>query len=102
MKTLEMKKIELAFDKMINNLAGNRFGREIYQSQVKAKIVLDVKNIISLPLQIEDIASSFIQGFYSELSEKYGKEQALEMMELQSDNTYVMEKIAESIEVYGV
>lgn len=102
MKTMEMKRIELTFDKMINNLAGNRFGREIYQSQVKAKMISDGKNMIFLPVQIEDIASSFIQGFYSELSETYGKEQALEIMELQSENAYVMEKIEESIAVYGV
>lgn len=99
MKTVE---IELSFDKLINNLAGNRFGRDIYQSQAKAQIDPDGKNFILLPKQIEDIASSFIQGFYSELSEKCGKEHALKIMEFRSENPYVMEKIAESIAVYGV
>ncbi len=102
MDTMKTVKIELSFDKLINNLAGNRFGREIYQSQAKAQIVLDGKNLILLPSQVEDIASSFIQGFYSELSEKYGREQALKIMEFQSENPYVKEKIAESIAVYGV
>lgn len=102
METMKTVKIELSFDKLINNLAGNRFGREIYQSQAKAQINTEAKNYILLPTQIEDIASSFIQGFYSELSEKCGKEQALKIMEFCSENPYVMEKIKESIAVYGV
>lgn len=97
-----MGDIVLNFDKLITNLAGNRFGRKTYADQVKAYIKAEEKNYIILPERIEDIASSFIQGFYSEISENYGKEKALELVEIKSSNPYVVEKIKESIETYGV
>ncbi len=97
-----MGDIVLSFDKLVTNLAGNRFGRKTYAEQVKAHINTEEKNYIILPDQIEDIASSFIQGFYSEISEVYGKGKALQVLELKSANPYVIEKIRESIETYGV
>lgn len=53
-----------------------------------------------IPQQIEDVASSFIQGLYYELSEQYGKERAREIMVLESENVDVMEKIKYSLRVY--
>ena len=94
--------IKLVFDKMITSLAGNRFGRETFKEQVKEKLDLAGQNFISIPTEIEDIASSFIQGFYSEISEQVGREKALFNMVLKSENEYVMEKIRECIETYGV
>lgn len=35
---------------------------------------------------IEDIASSFIEGFYKNLAEKYGKEMALNIMKLKAEH----------------
>lgn len=96
-----MNKIEIKVDKTLNNLAGNRFGRSIYQEQIKADIDENATNVVVLPKQIEDIASSFIQGMYSELSEKYGRERALDMMVLQSENEEVAKKIEYSLRVYS-
>lgn len=94
--------IEIKVDKSLNNLAGNRFGRQIYNEQIKGKIKEDMTNLIILPREIEDIASSFVQGIYSEICEKYGKEKARALMILQSENQYVMEKINSSIATYGI
>ncbi|MBE5868263.1 MAG: hypothetical protein E7293_04790 [Lachnospiraceae bacterium] len=97
-----MKEIKLSFDKMITNLAGNRFGRETYKNQVKNQVAMEQEFCVIIPDVIEDIASSFIQGFYSELCEKYGNEKARQLMKLTSPNEYVTNKIQESIETYGV
>lgn len=97
-----MARIELQFDKLITSLAGNRFGREIFSGQVRDKISENEKTYVILPDRVEDVASSFVQGFYSELCEKYGVERALDMMQFQSDNQFVLDKIAESMETYGV
>ena len=97
-----MKEIKLSFDKMLTNLAGNRFGRETYKNQVKNQVVVEQKICVIIPDVIEDIASSFIQGFYSELCEQYGNEKARQLIELTSSNEYVINKIQESIETYGV
>ena len=86
-----VNKIEIKVDKTLNNLAGNRFGRSIYQEQIKANIDENDTNI----------ASSFIQGMYSELSEKYGRERALDIMVLQSKNEEVGKKIEYSLRVYS-
>ena len=96
------KNIELKLDdKTLTNLAGNRFGSETYRKQSREKIDDKMINYIILPDQIEDIASSFIQGMYSELSEECGRERALEVMVLKSDNDELAEKINRSLRVYS-
>ncbi len=102
MNCMAKQQIQLQFEKIITNLAGNRFGRDTYIAQVKGKIDIEEKNIIEIPEIIEDVASSFVQGIYRELSEQYGKERALEIMELHSVRPEVMEKIEYAIRVYGI
>ncbi len=98
----EAHKIQLQFDKKINNLAGNRYGREIYQEQLKDKIRETERYEIELPEIIEDVASSFIQGIYSELAEKVGKEKAMSILELHSQRKEVDEKIRTVLRTYNV
>ena len=94
--------IELVFNKMITNLAGNRFGKDVYIEQIEKKIDINQKNIVIFPVQIEDIASSFIEGIYKVLGERYGKLNALEIMELHAENEETQEKIDDSIKTFGV
>lgn len=54
------------------------------------------------PNAIEDIATSFIEGIYKIIGEKYGKTKALEIMVLRADNCDAQDKIDESIETFGV
>lgn len=99
---MEKNVINLKFDKIITNLSGNRLGVMVYNEQVKDKFVYNKENEVIFPEQIEDIASSFIQGLYSEISEKYGKIEAQNLMILKAKNKEAEEKIDECIRTYGV
>lgn len=66
-----MKKIILEFDKTITNLAGNKFGRQVFDSQIRNVEVNETYEII-FPPQIENIATSFIQGFFYEFMDTFG------------------------------
>lgn len=95
-------KVFLEFDKLITDLAGNRYGVSVYESQVEQYIDINKLNIVIFPCEIEDIASSFIQGFYKKLGEAQGKMAALEIMELLALNKETQNKIKECIDTYGI
>lgn len=59
-------------DKTVTKLAGNEYGREIYNQQVKGKIDFNNKICISFPERIDYIGSSFIQGFFAEIVSNIG------------------------------
>lgn len=67
-----MNEIRLQFDKMTTRLAGNPYGRTIYETQVKDKIDFLAENVIIFPDSIDKVASSFTQGFFAEIVEKVG------------------------------
>lgn len=60
-----MKTIKLHFDKSLIALAGNPFGRAIFDEQVDRSTVTDDTIVIEFPEQIVKVASSFVQGFFS-------------------------------------
>lgn len=60
-----MTKINLEFSKSETRLAGFPYGETIYNDQVKGNISFDDKIEIVFPDQIEKVASSFVQGFFS-------------------------------------
>lgn len=64
--------IELKFDSTITSLAGNPYGRKVFDEQVKYKINYADQCVIAFPLQIKRIASSFVQGFFKEIIENVG------------------------------
>lgn len=61
------KIIVLEFNNTISRLAGNSYGKTIFESQVRDKINYKGKNVIEIPSNIEDIAISFVQGFTEEI-----------------------------------
>lgn len=67
-----MNIIELQFSKAVTRLAGNAYGRKIYNEQVKGKIDFSSKTQIVFPDQIIAIASSFIQGFFDDIIANIG------------------------------
>lgn len=67
-------KIELKFKNSISRLAGNSYGQEIYNKQVRDIIDFSSKTIIVFPNYIEDIAISFVQGFTLGIFEKLSKD----------------------------
>ncbi len=95
-------RILLFFPTSIKDLTGNSYGRKIFEQQVEPKWREDMHNIIELPENIEDVGSSFVQGMYTKISEKYGKRNALEYMSFDSENEKIIEKIKKSIRTYGI
>lgn len=67
-----MNKIELRFDKAQTCLAGFPYGKDVYKQQVEGKINIDDNVEIIFPDQIEMVASSFVQGFFSVLVKQIG------------------------------
>lgn len=67
-----MNIIQLKFGKAVTRLAGNDYGRQIYQEQVKDMIDFSSVTQIVFPEQIISIASSFVQGFFDEIIANIG------------------------------
>lgn len=78
-------KIELKINKSISRLAGNSYGQEIYNTQVKDVIDFSGKNLIIIPNYIEDIAISFVQGFTLEIFEKISKDAFFDHIDIQAN-----------------
>lgn len=83
--------IELQFDKATTRLAGNPYGKNVYEEQVKDKIDYNKRNVIWFPANVEKVASSFVQGFFSEIIEKIGYEGVENTVEIESVNTKMKE-----------
>lgn len=64
--------IRLVFDKATTRLAGNPYGRNVFDEQARDKIDYSTMNTIVFPNTIEKVASSFTQGFFSAIIEKIG------------------------------
>lgn len=70
-----MNKINLVFNKCDIYLGGTPYGRRIYNEQVKKRINFDDdKIVIVFPEQVQQLTSSFIQGFFYEIKAKLGLE----------------------------
>lgn len=68
------QEIKLSLPKDFTKLAGNKYGKGIYQTQVKDNINLNDKIVFIFPDQIDRAASSFVQGFFDEIIKKIGIE----------------------------
>lgn len=66
------QRIELTFAKDLSKLAGNSFGRNTYEKQVKEIIDLSNDVVFVIPSEIDRIASSFVQGFFDEIVNEIG------------------------------
>lgn len=88
-----MNKINLIFDNTLSSLAGNSYGKEIYDEQVKPFIDFDIVNLIIFPNNIEKIAISFIQGFTREIISKIGIEGFRKNIKIEVSNEKLKNKI---------
>lgn len=61
-------------DRSLTKLAGNSYGRKLYDSQVDGRIDLNEPFTIVFPEQIDYLASSFIQGFFGKIYTEIGRE----------------------------
>lgn len=87
----------MKFEKTITKLAGNQFGRVTYENQVKDYNYVDKLKII-FPKKIDNIALSFIQGFFGNLLKNIGIAGIEKQVEILSDTVsgiknYVIENL---------
>lgn len=92
-----MKMIKLKFDKKDSGLAGGDYGAEIFNSQVKNEIDHNEEVTIEFPENIRIVASSFIQGFFSELIESEGFDYIMEHFTLVTGSKELDKKLIERI-----
>lgn len=91
--------IEISFkDKTLSNLTGNTYGRTTFNNQVKDYISYDKPITIIFPNYIDNIGSSFIQGFFDELVGKIGISGIESSVEIQSNTIpnikeYIIKKL---------
>ncbi|MGL5379020.1 hypothetical protein [Clostridium sp.] len=90
------KRIELKFNNSITRLAGNEYGQDIYNKQVKDEIDFQGINIIVIPRHIEDIAISFVQGFICEILNHISKDEFNEHFVIEA-NEKIVNKFKKSV-----
>ena len=81
-----MMKISLEFPKSETRLAGFPYGETVYKEQVKNIISFDGDIEIIFPNQIEKVASSFVQGFFSGIVAVIGYKGVEEQIKIVSRN----------------
>ncbi|MGX7202407.1 hypothetical protein BCR22_07455 [Enterococcus plantarum] len=82
-----MKIVKLKFDNTISGLAGFPYGQKIYEDQVKGVYTNHSEKIeIEFPNNIQKVASSFVQGFFSELVLEVGYEGIEKNVEIKSSS----------------
>lgn len=90
------RKIRLKFSNSLSRLAGNSFGNQIFNDQVKDRIDYSTKYTIEFPNEIEDVAISFVQGFISQIVKDVGIERLFDVIEINA-STKVKDKFYKSV-----
>lgn len=94
---MERNNINLEFDKSISGLAGNEYGYEEYNNQIKEKIDMNKINVIIFPNNIEKVAISFVQGMFRDILSEIDKEELEKYIEIQSSSDELTKKIIDNI-----
>lgn len=90
--------IKLSFNNTITRLAGYPFGKAVFEEQVANNV--DYENtpiIIEFPDQIIKSASSFTQGFFEVLIEKFGYNSIGNQIIIKSKNKSLIESIKNNL-----
>ena len=94
-----MNTIQLQFSNATVALAGNPYGKKVFEEQVRPKIdSLDDDTTIVLPSQIEFVTSSFIQGFFDTWLHHYGVENTKKHVKIDAANKSVVDYIWDNIQ----
>lgn len=92
------QRIELVFAKDLSKLAGNTFGVNTYEKQVKGKIDLSKQIIFVIPTRIDRVASSFVQGFFDAIVNEIGISGVEEQISFESSIPNIKEFVLENLE----
>lgn len=85
--------ITLSFGKSETRIGGFPHGKEVFDKQVKDKIDYMGKNVIIFPDQIIKVASSFTQGFFSDIVSKIGYEGIEKKIDIRASSEKLVEDI---------
>lgn len=78
--------VSLEVKKDLISLAGYDYGKEIFSTQIKNKIDLTKDFNIVIPANIKFVASSFVQGLFSEIINEIGLQATEEKAHIYSEN----------------
>ena len=78
--------VSLVFNKTITKLAGFPYGESVYETQIKDKVDLFQPCKIVFPSNIEKVASSFVQGLFSEIVKAIGYQGVENNIEIETAN----------------
>lgn len=85
-------KIILKLSKNVIGLAGYEYGRQIYETQVRGNIDINKEFYIEIPSNIQFVASSFVQGFFSHIIEEIGLSLTEQRAKILSENIGIKDK----------
>lgn len=87
-----MKKIKLRFDNTLTRLAGFQLGQKIYKEQVSSN--WDGSELaIQFPERIEKVATSFVQGFFSDLVNEIGYDRIRNDIKIEASSDKLVSEI---------
>ena len=78
--------VSLVFNKTITKLAGFPYGESVYETQIKDKVDLFQPCKIVFPSNIERVASTFVQGLFSEIVKAIGYQGVENNIEIETAN----------------
>ena len=78
--------VSLVFNKTITKLAVFPYGESVYETQIKDKVDLFQPCKIVFPSNIERVASSFVQGLFSEIVKAIGYQGVENNIEIETAN----------------
>lgn len=93
-----MKIINLIFDGSMTRVAGNPFGRKVYNEQIKDQMDLSTKNKIVFPDTVNGVSISFVQGLMYEIVTERGRSYFKNHFELFSNNEKLNDKLQRSVD----
>lgn len=91
-------KVILTFKNDISSLAGYDYGVDIYDEQVRGKLSIKNDFEIVFPEHIQGIASSFVQGFFSEIVGEIGLLQTEKRAKIQASSQELADSVIAKLE----
>ncbi len=77
-----MSQIKIEVDNNLKVIAGNPYGREIYEKCLIGKFNFDEKNELIFPDSVRIVCSSFFQGLFSEILKTHSPDEIYNIVKI--------------------
>lgn len=95
---INMLNIRLEFKNHLTGIAGFLYGQQTYKDQVQSKLKGQLQAMtIVFPDNIERVASSFVQGFFSDIINKVGYDDFDDIVTIKAKTEDLAEEIRGNI-----